>query len=144
MFDDEGERTRPFKLADDVLGYVASASLSTRFALLAALYLLSLAPLLLFASLRPLALLDRERRRAVLTRLEGTALGLVFVPWRALFVMHFYEDDTALARIGYREERRRHLDVLAPVPSESGVRLKDVPSEPLEAATEIEEEKGVA
>jgi hypothetical protein len=111
-------------VVDGVLGFVAAASFASRVTLRVALVVLRFAPLLLFVSLRPLDRLDVERRRQVLARVEASPLGLAFVAWRTLLVLHFYEDALALARIGYTDERRRHLAVI-PAPQESGVRLRE-------------------
>jgi hypothetical protein len=126
-------------LADEVLAFVRSASFASRVTLSAALWLLRLAPLFLFASWRPLDRMGRDRRREILARIERTPLGLAFVPWRMLLILHFYEEESELARAGYPKERTRHLAVLpavpvvpvvpvarvTPAPVESGVRLRD-------------------
>lgn len=139
MFDHVEGHGRLAALVDDVLVFAANASFTTRVSLRAALLVLRLAPLLLFVAIRPLDRLARDRRRDVLLRLEKTPLGLAFVAWRTLLILHFYEDARELARIGYREDRRRHLAVI-PVPTESGVRLRDGSDVPAEEA----EEKGAA
>jgi hypothetical protein len=140
----EGE-ARLLSLVDDVLTFAGAASWPSRVTLRVALLLLRFAPLLLFVSLRPLERLDRGRRREVLARVERSPLLLALVAWRTLLVLHYYEDAAALARIGYREERRRHLAVL-PAPVESGVRLRDAaPSEDeIAVADEVADEKGAA
>jgi hypothetical protein len=133
------------QLSGDVVAFAAAASLSTRVALRVALWLLRLSPLLLFVSWRPLDRLDRDRRRAMLARIERSPLGLALVAWRTLLVLHFYEDARELARIGYREERRRHLAVV-PAAATSGVRLReDVPElDEMEEADDADEKKGAA
>jgi len=106
---------RAAAIADDVLAFVACASLPVRLALRAALLLVRFAPLLAFVSWRPLERLPRDRRVSLLGALEGTRLGLALLGWRALVVMHFYEDATELVRIGYGRR--------VPPPLESGVRV---------------------
>jgi len=110
-------------LTTEVLTFVAAAGAATRVTLWFALALLRWAPLILFLAPRPLDRLTRDRRREVLERIERSAFGLVLVPWRTLLMLHFFEDARELARIGYRNERRRHLAVI-PVPASSGVRLR--------------------
>jgi hypothetical protein len=122
LFERDGEKLNA--LADAVLAFVAAASFTTRVLLHAGLFLLRFAPIFLVASLRPLDRIDRDRRRAILERVERTPIGLALVGWRTLLMLHFYEDAAELARIGYREERKRHLAVI-PVPATSGVRLRE-------------------
>jgi hypothetical protein len=124
-------------VVEDVLVFVRAASFATRATLHAALWLLRLAPILMFVSWRPLDHLDRDRRRALLVRIERTPIGLALVAWRTLLVLHFYEDARELARIGYREERKRHLAVIPP-PAVSGLRLRD------DAFADEHDEKGAA
>lgn len=124
MFEPVEGTERLRSLVDDVLAFVSAAPFGSRAALYLALWALRLAPLLLFVSWRPLDLLDRERRRDVLARVEGSWLGLALVGWRSLLILHLYEDAKELARIGYRAERRRHLAIV-PAAAESGVRLRD-------------------
>jgi len=118
------ESERLADVVDDVLAFARAASLPSRVTLRLALALLRFAPMLLFVSWRPLERLDRERRRALLVRVEASAIGLALVAWRTLLVLHFYEDARELATVGYRPERRRHLAIVS-VPASSGVRLID-------------------
>ena len=132
----------PAGLYDDVFAFVAQASFATRITLRLALVVIQLAPILMFVSLRPFASLDRDRRHEVLARLErSSALGLALVAWRTLLLLHFFEDARELARIGYREERKRHL-ALVPAPTQSGVRLRD--GTDLLEDDEDDEEQGAA
>lgn len=135
------DEARASALADEVFAFLASAAFATRTTLGVALLVLRWAPLLLFMSWRPLERLPGARRREVLERVEHSAFGLVFVPWRTLLMLHFYEDARELARIGYRAERKRHLAVI-PVPATSGVRLRDDASGDLH--DEHDEEQGAA
>jgi hypothetical protein len=132
-------------LVEDVMLFVASATFASRVTLRAALLLLRVAPLLLFASWRTLDRMSRPDRLAMLARLEQTSITpllLAFVAWRTLVVLHFYEDAAELARVGYTDARKRHLlPLLVPVPAESGVRLRGIEEEELE---ELEEKKGAA
>jgi hypothetical protein len=130
MFEPEDGPERLAALVDEVFAFVSAASIASRVTLYAALWLLRLAPLFLVASYVPLERLDRDRRREILARVERTPLGLAFVAWRMLLILHFYENPSELARVGYREERRRHLGVVpvasvTPAPVESGVQLRD-------------------
>lgn len=127
MFEPVDGSERLTTLVEEVFTFVGATSFATRVMLHAALLLLGFAPMLLFASWRPLHRMDPDRRRAMLARIERSPLALVLVPWRTLLVLHLYEDARELARIGYRSERRRHLSVVAatPTPAESGVRLRD-------------------
>lgn len=135
------DETRKGALAEDVFAFLSSAAFATRTTFRAALFIMRWAPLLLFVSWRPLDRLGRDRRREVLERVERSSFGLVFVPWRMLLMLHFYEDARELARIGYRAERKRHLAVI-PVPATSGVRLRDDVSGDLH--DESDEEQGAA
>lgn len=135
----DAERLRA--LGEDVLAYASAAAFTTRMTLGAALWLLRWAPLLLLVSWRPLDLLTRDHRRDALERIERSPFGIALVPWRTLLMLHFYEDARELARIGYRDERKRHLAVI-PVPATSGVRLRDDSSGDLEQLEQ--DEKGAA
>lgn len=137
MFEPVGGSERLGALVDEVLAFLAAASLPSRVTFRLSLWVLRFAPLLLLLSWRPLDRLDRDRRREVLARIEPSPLGLALVAWRTLLVLHFYEDARELARIGYREERRRHL-VVIPAPAASGVRLRE------EAGDELDEQQGAA
>lgn len=128
------------RLAEDVLAFVRAASLPTRLTLHLGLWFLRVAPILFFVALRPLERLDRARRVEVMERVEATPFGLALVGWRTLLMLHFYEDAAEVARIGYREERKRHLAVI-PVPASSGVRLIEADLDDEHAANE---KKGAA
>lgn len=111
-------------LADEALAFVSAASIASRVGLRAALVLVRFAPLIFFLAWRPFDRLDLVARRAVLARLERSMLSLVLVAWRTILVLHFYEDARELARIGYRDERKRHLAVI-PAAAISGIRLRE-------------------
>ncbi len=114
---------------------VAAASARVRWGFSLAIWLVRLAPMLLGMRL---ALIDRlpvGERVAVLTALERsrwTSLMLPFVGLRTVMMLVFYEHPTELAAIGFggasQVRHARHLAVLgaprAPVPDESGVRLR--------------------
>ncbi len=123
IFEPPSDSERLATLATEALAFVSAASFASRVTLRLALALLWLAPLVLFTSFRTLDRLDRGRRGELLQRVERTPLGLALVAWRTILMLHFYEDREELTRIGYREERKRHLAVV-PVPLESGVRLR--------------------
>ena len=151
----------------DVDRYVSAASSPIRFGLRVALFVVRIAPLLLFFRMRTLERLSVDDRVAILSRLERsrlTHLSLAFIGWRTVMTLVFYEDPIELRAIGYAgEERLRHkrrlpaLPVLvagpglvpafarvaiAPPAEESGVRLRadsDADSErPLVAAPATE------
>lgn len=139
---DDGRRLEA--LTEEVLSFVSAAAFASRVTLGAALFILRWTPLLMCLSWRPLDLLARDRRREVLERVERSAtFGLVLVPWRTLLLLHFYEDARELSRVGYRNERKRHLAVI-PVPATSGVRLRDDASGELRAEDDDIDEKGAA
>lgn len=144
MFEIEGSEAkreaRLGVLADEVLGFASSATFVTRMTLGAALFVIRFAPLLFLASWRSFDRLDRDDRLDMIARIERSILGLAFVAWRTLIVLHFYEDARELASVGYRDERKRHLAIV-PVPATSGVRLID---EAREHEEHEEEEKGAA
>lgn len=130
MFSQDGDASAQ-KLdahVDDVDAYISAASKTLRFGMRLALFVVRLAPILLFVKLTTIERLDVDARADVLARLERSriaSLTLAFVGWRTVMTLLFYEDAAELAAIGYTDERRRHL----PMAEESGVRLKsDAPS----------------
>jgi hypothetical protein len=149
MFSEDGEvdGARLDAHVLDVDAYVSAASRVVRAGLRLALFVVHLAPLLLFARLRTLERLPVDERAAVLSRLERSrlaTLSLAFIGWRTVMTLIFYEHPAELRALGYAGEGRvrhaRHL-ALAPAPAipapvESGVRLRelDAPDEAEQAA----------
>lgn len=149
-------------LVDGVFAFVAAASWPVRIGLRLALVLLRFAPILLLCHARPLERLALEERVAMLERVERSSfapLCLAFVGWRTIATLVFYEDARELAALGVvAHERRRHLQVLAPVEPapdsgeavlESGVRLShpsadDTPPQGIPAVREDKPARGAA
>jgi hypothetical protein len=120
----------------EVDAYVSAASRPVRAGLRLALFVVHVAPLLLFARLRTLEQLPIDERAAILSRLERSRLAplsLAFIGWRTVMTLIFYEHPAELRAIGYAGEgRARHARHLAlaqappiPAPVESGVRLRE-------------------
>ena len=157
MFSQDGEvgATRLDAHLDEVDAYVSAASKPVRFGLRVALFIVSIAPVLLFFRLRTIHGLTVDERVHVLSRLERssiTNLSLAFIGWRTILTMVFYEDPAELASMGYTAERKVHkrrlvtlgtLGTLVPPAQESGVRLRnpdsDHPEEKAEEADEADE-----
>ena len=157
MFSQDGEVTeaRLDAHVTEVDAYVSAASREVRFGLRVALFVVRLAPLLMFFRPRLLERLPVDERVAILSRLERSRfahLSLAFIGWRTVMTLVFYEDPIELRNIGYLgEERLRHKRrlpglVLAaagdsplpspsspPPPEESGVRLRTDHDEDSEA-----------
>jgi hypothetical protein len=135
MFSEDGDATAS-KLdahVEEVDAYISAASKTLRFGMRVALFVIRLAPILLFVRMTTIERLEVHARAAVLARLERSrmaSLTLAFVGWRTVMTLLFYEDPAELAAIGYSDARERHRKLpIAPAPEESGVRLKgDAPS----------------
>ncbi len=147
MFSEDGEVAgeRLDAHVDEVETFISAASAMTRFGLSVALFFIRLSPILFLLRLTTLERLAITERAAILARLEtstrATTLSLAFVGWRTILTLVFYEDESELARLGYRTERQRYkraLPMLAaehlPSPLESGVRLRDPDQTPLPAS----------
>lgn len=135
MFAQDGEvdHTTLEAHLDDVDTFISSASRALRVGLRLALFVVRIAPLLLFFRMRTLERLSVDERVAVLSRLERSRianLSLAFIGWRSVMTLVFYESPTELATAGYVSDERkvykRHLAMLVPVPDDSGVRLRDL------------------
>ncbi len=154
MFAQDGEASaeRLDAHVDDVDAYVSAASKTLRFGLRVALFVVRIAPLLFFVRARTIERLSIDERVAILTRLERStlaSLSLAFIGWRTVMTLLFYEHPSELAALGYSDRRERHKHLpLAPIPTESGVRLtgaSDPPSEEkLEADSPNPREQEVA
>jgi hypothetical protein len=149
MFSEDGEveAERLDAHLDEVDAFISSASKPLRAGLRFALFVVRIAPILLFMRLRMIESLSVGERVRVLSRLERSALAhlsLAFIGWRTVMTFVFYEHPTELAALGYAGEERkvykRRLALVAsitpaPVPAlvavappaeESGIRLRDV------------------
>lgn len=151
MFSQDGEvsEARLDAHVEDVDRYVSAASRAVRAGLRLALFVVRIAPLLMFFRMRTIERLCVDERVAVLSRLERsrlTHLSLAFIGWRTVMTLVFYEDPIELRNIGYAgEERLRHKRrlpalaafvaapiliprearvAIAPPAEESGVRLR--------------------
>jgi hypothetical protein len=148
MFSQDGEveASRLDAHLDALDAFISHASKPLRAGLRLALFVVRLAPVLLFFRMRMLDGLSVDERVAVLTRLERSRfaeLSLAFVGWRAVMTMVFYEQPAELASLGYVSDERkvykRRLALVAmpmpmpipapmpnvvPPPEESGVRLR--------------------
>lgn len=135
---------------DEVDAYVSAASKPIRSGLRIALFIVSIAPMLLLFRMRRIDKLSIEDRIVVLSRLERsriTNLSLMFIGWRTVMTLVFYENAVELERLGYAGDERkvykRRLALVpagvtpaaapppdttrvAPAPEESGVRLRDL------------------
>lgn len=156
MFSQDGEveSARLDAHVADVDALVSAASKPLRIGLRLALFVVRIAPVLLFYRLARLEKLPVDERVHVLDRLERSklaGLSLAFIGWRTVMTIIFYEDPSELAALGYTtNERTRHKRALplmqpvaqlvthvdesgpvpivrpgsVPVPEESGVRLR--------------------
>ena len=144
MFSQDGEIdvARLDAHLDEIDALISNASRPLRMGLRLALFVVRLAPVLLFFRMRMLESLSIDERVQVLTRLERSRfaeLSLAFIGWRAVMTFVVYEHPTELATLGYASERKVHKRRLAvvaganvavpalaaaPAPEESGVRLR--------------------
>ena len=113
MFSQDGEVDGPRIDAhlDEVDSYISAASKPVRFGLRVALFIVRIAPLLLFFRMRTIDGLPIDERVDLLARLERsriTNLSLAFIGWRTVMTMIFYEDPAELRSLGYTSERKVH------------------------------------
>jgi hypothetical protein len=139
MFAEDGEATseRLERHVAEVDAYISAASKTLRFGMRVALFVIRIAPILLFARMTTIERLDVHARADVLARLERSriaSLTLVFVGWRTVMTLLFYEDAAELAAIGYSDAREKHRHL--PLANESGIRLKG--DEPVEREEEAD------
>ena len=153
MFSEDGE-VSPERLdahLDEVDAFISSASKPLRAGLRFALFVVRIAPVLLFFRLRTIEALPIDERVRVLARLERSPLAylsLAFIGWRTVMTLVFYEHPVELATLGYVSDERavykRRLALapvavlarvaesvpepvgVAPPAAESGVRLRDL------------------
>jgi len=104
---------------EDIDGFMSPASKTLRFGLLALLDLLSLIPILVIRKLSSFEHLSIADRVLMLQRLERSKFPpflLIFVAYKTLMVMSFFEDEGELRSIGYpgpeRDRYKRALDVV--------------------------------
>lgn len=153
MFSEDGEvdDARLDAHVHEVDAHVTAASRPLCAGLRILLFVVRIAPVLLFFRLSTIERLPVRERVTVLSRLERSklvGLSLAFVGWRTVMTLVFYEHPVELRAIGYTvDERSRYkrglaLPVLttAPAPAESGVRLKDPDSLASEAADDHHED----
>lgn len=143
MFSEDGEveASRLDAHLDEVDAFISSASKPLRAGLRFALFVVRIAPLLLFMHLRRIESLPVDARVRVLSRLERSPfahLSLAFIGWRTVMTLVFYEHPVELATLGYASDERRvykrrlalvpapaRVVAVAPEPAESGVRLRE-------------------
>jgi hypothetical protein len=151
MFSQDGEveTARLDAHVDEVDAFISAASAPLRAGLRIALFVVSIAPLLLLFRMRRIDKLSIDDRVVVLSRLERsrlTNLSLMFIGWRTVMTLVFYENAVELERLGYAGDERhvykRRLATLpmlvAPPPEESGVRLRGSGEEHDETAEHAE------
>jgi hypothetical protein len=101
--------------SDDVDRAISNASKTLRFGLVVMLDVILLCPLLLIGKLATFDTLSLEDRVRVLDRIEHAKvipLALVFVAWKTLLTMAFFEGEEEQKAMGYPgPERHRYLTV---------------------------------
>ena len=138
MLAGEVEEARLETIVHEVDLYLGTASTFLRFGLRVLLFIVGITPLLLFLSPKRIDRLDLDHRIELLGRLERmrfAPLSLAFIAWRTIILLVAYDDAQELVRLGYVHEHKRHKRhlalmqsgprLIAPIPLESGVRLKD-------------------
>ncbi len=94
---------------------ISTASKTLRFGLKLMLDVISLSPPFLLGKLSTFGDLPLEDRAKLLHRLERSRivpLALVFVAWKTLLTMLFFENDVGLEALGYPgPERKRYLSL---------------------------------
>jgi hypothetical protein len=113
-----GEPLDPVRLQRfviDVDGAISTASKTLRFGLLAMLDVIEWTPLFILGKPRAFTALSLEDRARYLTRLERSKLvplALIFVAWKTLLTMLYFEDELEL--LGYPgPARTRYLSVVS-------------------------------
>jgi hypothetical protein len=97
---------------DDVDGYMSPASSTLRFALKLMLDVIRLLPLFVVGRLATFDNLDRDTRIRMLQKLDGhriSALSMIFVAYKTLMTISFYEHPDELRRLGYPGDERRRV-----------------------------------
>jgi len=142
MFSEDGEveESQLDAHLDEVDAFISSASKPLRAGLRFALFVVRIAPVLLFMHARRIESLSVEERVRVLSRLERSPfahLSLAFIGWRTVMTFVFYEHPIELATLGYASDERKVYKrrlalvpaaariLVVPEPAESGVRLRD-------------------
>mgnify|MGYP001306813955 CR=1 FL=1 len=85
----------------ELVGYASRVGRVTRLALSFALWVMQLAPFLLFGIFRKFTSASAEIRQRCLRKLEGSRLGLVVVLLKTVLSMIYFEHPEALASTGY-------------------------------------------
>ena len=96
------ERLEAF--VDDVNGFVSPASKTLRFGLLAMLDIMRIMPLFVIGKLALFEDLDLDQRTHMLEKLEGSHVApllLVFIAFKTIMTMAYFEDDKELRSMGY-------------------------------------------
>ena len=150
--DAEVDESRLDAHVEHVDRFISNASRPLRAGLRLALFVVRLAPVLLFFRMRMLESLSVDERVTVLTRLERSRfaeLSLAFIGWRAVMTMVFYEHPAELEALGYASERKvykRHLALVpaaAPVPMPIPIAIPMVGAAVAVAVAPPPEESGV-
>jgi hypothetical protein len=95
---------------DDVDGFISPASKTLRFALKLMLDVLRVLPILIVGRFKTFEELDRETRVRMLDKMDRHRFApftLIFVAYKTLMTIVFYEHPDELKRLGYRGEERR-------------------------------------
>jgi hypothetical protein len=111
MFSEDGEveAARLDAHVDDVDAHVTAVSKPLRVGLRLLLFVVRIAPMLMFFRATTLERLPVADRVAVLSRLErskATSLSLAFVGWRTVMTLVFYEHPAELRALGYTSNER--------------------------------------
>ncbi len=111
MFSQDGEvdAERLDALVPELDAYISAASMPIRIGLRIALFVVRIAPILMFFRLRTIERLAVDDRVAFLARLERsnlTPLSLAFIGWRTVMTFIFYEDPIELRNLGYTSDER--------------------------------------
>lgn len=85
----------------ELVGYASRVGRMTKLALSFALWVMQLAPFLLFGIFRRFTGVSAEMRERCLRRLETSRLGLVVVLLKTVLAMIYFEHPDALASTGY-------------------------------------------
>lgn len=127
MFSQDGEveESRLDAHVDEVDAFISNASKPLRVGLRLALFIVRIAPVLLFFRMRALESLSVDERVTVLARLERSRfaeLSLAFIGWRTVMTLVFYEHPAELAALGYAsDERKVYKRRLALVPAAAAI-----------------------
>ena len=97
----------------DVDQFISPASKTLRFGLVASLVIIRLLPIVIIrkaTTFDALSLEDRVRMLEAMERSRFALIAMVFIAWKTILSMLYFENPTELAAIGYPgTERKRHL-----------------------------------